>query len=114
MHIPTATRIPERRYLASELTPAVRLNAALSVPNRRLRFNVLYLHWIAWPFRHVLVLLYPSRNVPRFVTARLRYLTAEKARVCFVILLLLQFRSAFGLCCTAYVRCWALLAHTLS
>jgi len=79
---------PERRYLASELTRGVKLLAGLSAPNRGLRFNVLYLHWIAWPFRHVFALLYPLGHAARFVPARPRYTTTEKAWVALELLLI--------------------------
>jgi fatty acid desaturase len=85
---------PERRWLASELSPTGIISAAVLTPNRTLRYNVLcLLYWITWPIRNALALLYPGRSKPGFVTAKPCYSIKEKLRVAFEIafIALLQF-----------------------
>jgi fatty acid desaturase len=75
---------PERRFLASELSPAGLIAAATLYPNRTLRYNVLcFLYWIAFPLRHAVALLFPGKSKPDFVTAKPRYSAAEKVRIAF-------------------------------
>ena len=85
---------PERRWLASELSPTGVIAAAILTPNRTLRYNVLcLLYWITWPVRNAIALLYPGKSKPGFVTAKPSYSTGEKLRVAFEILVIaaLQF-----------------------
>jgi fatty acid desaturase len=78
---------PERRFLASELSPIGLVAAATLYPNRTLRYNVLCLfNWITFPLRHAVALLFPGRTKPDFVTAKPRYSRAEKARIGFEFL----------------------------
>jgi fatty acid desaturase len=80
---------PDRRFLASELTPTGLIAAATMFPNRTLRYNVVcFFYWIAFPWRHAVALLFPGRSKPDFVTAKPRYATEEKVRIAFEFVLI--------------------------
>jgi fatty acid desaturase len=88
---------PDRRFLASELTPVGLVAAATMFPNRTLRYNLFCLfYWIAFPWRHAVALLYPGKRKPDFVTAKPRYATTEKLRIGFEFLFIVVFQLALA------------------
>jgi fatty acid desaturase len=89
---------PDRRFLASELTPAGTLAAAALFPTRRFRYALVYLlYWVIFPFRHgIVALAYTGREKPSFATAKPRYSADDKKWIAFELVFIIALQIAIA------------------